>query len=586
MTHRIRPQLLLSLLLCSLVTTICAAQSIATTDPWTGGSASGATGMQPMSPPPPDTGHSAGDDKLLQFKSETTLIQVPVVVTDRSGGHIHGLTKADFTILENGKMQKIATLEEIVPASATSTTPIAGNPGGVFSNMTPDESKPRSLTVLLLDEVNTAFLDQSYGRKQLVKYLANHLDSSQPTGLMVLTSKGVSVLSPLDSDPATLITALKKASGKVSEMETYDNDAKAVAAGQAQFSGLGGIHPGDSPENRIRAFMLAENATTGTNIQARAVETTLRGLLSIALSLSGIPGRKSLVWVTGSFPFDLDNFGAMPADVNMRALYERTLNALNDAQVSMYPVDARGLLSDPTFAGDNMGSMLGAGTSDALRQSTITSLKNIAAMTGGVAYYNSNDLAGAFGRAAQDSSSYYSLTYYMDRHNTKPGWRKLQVEVPRKDTEVRARAGYLVTDLAVNPERTHKADVEFALISPFESTGIPITSQWQGLLADGTKRKVGFVLHVPATNVVDEADKNRIDVEFVAQATSNGVPAGTVSQTIKGMIVPDTLAKLKADGVIYNNVLSLAPGDYQIRFIVRDNLNGKIGSVFVPLTVN
>ena len=586
MTHRIRLQLLLSILLCSLVTTICAAQSIATTDPWTGGSASGATGMQPMSPPPPDTGHSAGDDKLLQFKSETTLIQVPVVVTDRSGGHIHGLTKADFTILENGKVQKIATLEEIVPASATSTTPIAGNPGGVFSNMTPDESKPRSLTVLLLEEVNTAFLDQSYGRKQLVKYLANHLDSSQPTGLMVLTSKGVSVLSPLDSDPATLITALKKASGKVSEMETYDNDAKAVAAGQAQFSGLGGIHPGDSPENRIRAFMLAENATTATNIQARAVETTLRGLLSIALSLSGIPGRKSLVWVTGSFPFDLDNFGAMPADVNMRALYERTLNALNDAQVSMYPVDARGLLSDPTFAGDNMGSMLGAGTSDALRQSTITSLKNIAAMTGGVAYYNSNDLAGAFARAAQDSSSYYSLTYYMDRHNTKPGWRKLQVEVPRKDTEVRARAGYLITDLAVNPERTHKADVEFALISPFESTGIPITSQWQGLLADGSKRKVGFVLHVPATNVVDEADKNRVDVEFVAQAISNGVPAGSISQTIKGLIVPDTLAKLKADGIVYNNVLSLAPGDYQVRFVVRDNLNGKIGSVFVPLTVN
>jgi len=586
MTRHSNRKWMLSTLLCALVATSCAAQSISSTDPWTGGSASGATGMQPTNAPAMDVGHNGSDDKLLQFKSETTLIQVPVVVTDRSGNHIHGLTKADFTILENGKAQKIATLEEIVPASGASTTPIAGNPGGVFSNMTPDESKPRSLTVLLLDEVNTAFLDQSYGRKQLVKYLANHLDSSQPTGLMVLTGKGVSVLSPLDSDPATLITALKKASGKVSEMESYDNDAKAVAAGQAQFSGLGGIRPGDSPENRIRAFMLAENATTATNIQARAVETTLRGLLSIALSLSGVPGRKSLVWVTGSFPFDLDNFGALPADVNMRALYERTLNALNDAQVSMYPVDARGLLSDPTFAGDNVGSLLGPGTSDALRQSTITSLKNIAAMTGGVAYYNTNDLTGAFGRAAQDSSSYYSLTYYMDRHNTKPGWRKLQVEVPRKDTEVRARAGYLVTDLAVNPERTHKADVEFALISPFESTGIPITSQWQGLLADGTKRKIGFVLHVPATNLLDEADQNRIDVEFVAQATNNGVPAGTVSQTLKGAIRPDTLAKLKADGVVYNNVLNLSPGDYQVRFVVRDNLNGKIGSVIVPLTVN
>ena len=116
MTHRFRLELVLSLLLCSLVTTICAAQSISSTDPWTGGSASGATGMQPMSPPPPDTGHNAGNDKLLQFKSETTLIQVPVVVTDRSGSHVHGLTKADFTILENGKVQKIATLEEIVPA--------------------------------------------------------------------------------------------------------------------------------------------------------------------------------------------------------------------------------------------------------------------------------------------------------------------------------------------------------------------------------------------------------------------------------------------------------------------------------------
>jgi hypothetical protein len=105
-------------------------------------------------------------------------------------------------------------------------------------------------------------------------------------------------------------------------------------------------------------------------------------------------------------------------------------------------------------------------------------------------------------------------------------------------------------------------------------------------LANGTNRKVGFVLHVPATNVVDEADKNRIDVEFVAQATNNGVPAGTISQTIKGLIVPDTLTKLKADGVIYNNFLNLPPGDYQVRFVVRDNLSGKLGSVIVPLTVN
>jgi hypothetical protein len=55
---------------------------------------------------------------------------------------------------------------------------------------------------------------------------------------------------------------------------------------------------------------------------------------------------------------------------------------------------------------------------------------------------------------------------------------------------------------------------------------------------------------------------------------------------MKGLIVPETLAKLKADGIVYRNFLDLSPGDYQVRFVVRDNLSGKIGSVIVPLTVN
>ncbi len=592
MSYRIRFKWIVTSILASIVLSIGAvAQSIGSTDPWTGSSVgnSGATGLQPSSAPT-DTDRVSGraeDGKLTEFKSQTSLVQVPVIVTDSAGKHLDGLTKMDFKVLENGKAQRIANCEEIISAKAVASD-YAGStaPPGTFTNMDPYESKPRSMTVILLDEVNTPFLNQAYARQQLVKYLANHLDSSQPLGLMVITSKGLAVLSPFNSDPATLISILKKATGKVSEMEHYSDDAKAVAAGQAQASGLGGIHPGDSPEAKIRAFMLAEDATNASDVQSRAIETTLRSFLTIALSLTGVPGRKSLVWVTGSFPFALDSFASVPGDANLRALYERTLDALNDAQISMYPVDARGLLTDPTFMGDNAGSQLGPSAPDALRQSTLDSLKNFAAMTGGVAYYNTNDLAGAFGRAVQDSSSYYLLSYYLDHHNTKPGWRKLQVEVARKDVQVRARAGYLVTDVAINPDLTHKADVEFALISPFESTGIPITEKWQGMLANGGKRKIGFVLHVPATDLIDEKNQSRIDAEFVAQATSKGVPARTVSQTLKGQIVPDTLAKLKTDGVLYQNSIELSPGDYEVRFVVRDNLTGKIGSVIVPLTVN
>lgn len=293
-----------------------------------------------------------------------------------------------------------------------------------------------------------------------------------------------------------------------------------------------------------------------------------------------------MVWATGSFPFYLDSFAAVPGDNALRALYERAMKALNDAQISVYPLDVRGLLSDPAYFGNSTGSVLEPDAASLLQDSTLNSLKNFARMTGGRAYYGNNDLANALKHAAEDSSSYYLLSYYLDSHNNKPGWRKLQVVVSRKDADVGARAGFLATNASVNPEVTHKANVEFALSSPFESTGIAVTEQWQGTSPDGSKEKVGFALQVPATDLINEADRNRFDVEFLAQATKKGVTADTVGQTIKGTLPANALARVKADGIFYKNSLDLAPGEYQVRFVVRDNLSGRIGSVIVPLTVN
>jgi VWFA-related protein len=564
-------------------------------DPWSGAASSGNSGVLgvPLPTETPNTepvSRRADSGKQLEFKSQTSLVQVPVVVTDKAGVHIHQLTKADFKILEDGKVQSIAGFEEIIPdksAPDKGAVASASRPGGTFTNLTGDESKPRSLTVMVLDEVNTPFLSQAYARGQLIKYLANHLDLSQPLGLMAMGSKGVTVLSGLNSDPARLIAALKKAGGETSQMEQFSNDAQAIASSGDPPNGLmGGIRPGDSPDLIVRKFILKQDAVDATFGQARAIETTLQAFLSIAWSLSGIPGRKSLVWATGGFPFYLDTFASVPGDNTLRVLYERSLKALNDAQISVYPLDVRGLLTNPMYGGDFAGSLISEDAPDLMRESTQNSLKNFARMTGGVAYYGNNDLAGAFSRAAQDSSSYYLLSYYLDHRNNKPGWRQLQVAVSRKDAEVHARAGYLVSDVAVNPELTHKADVEFALNSPFESTGIPVTARWEGFQADGPKKKVGFTLQVPATGPINEADKNRYDLEFLAQATNQGAPAGSAGQTIKGAVRPEALAKLKAEGIFYTNALELAPGKYQVRFVVRDNQSGRLGSVIVSLTVN
>lgn len=557
------------------------------TDPFTG---------QPVNPAPPVTipdvtrTPGANDEGRLVFKSQTVLIQVPAVVTDKAGNHVHNLTKNDFKVLENGKQQKITTFEEV--NAATRPVQSQATPG-VFSNQTLNSQQPLAINLIALDLINTPFLDQEYGRQQLIKYLANNLDSGHVLGLIVMGGKGIQVLGGLNSDPATLIAALKKASSSVTRMDTFGADGKALANVESAPSELtGGIARGEDAEMRMRKFILNADVLEGQYQQSRAIEDTMRAFLDIAWSLSGIPGRKSLIWATGGFPFVMDSPSSVPGG-SLSLLYERAMEALRNAQISVYPVDIRGLVSTSPVGDANYdGAIGGQGLSDTetvrgqLQASTISSMNTFAEMTGGRAFYNSNDLATGFKRAADDSSSYYLLGYYADPHNTKPGWRKLQVQVPHKEWEVRARAGILFSNATVDPQLTHKADIDFALNSPFDSTAIAVSVKWQAMATDGEKKKVAFALHLPAEGVVDEADKNRFDIDFIAQATRQGTPAGNAGQTVKGAIPPAALAKIKADGIFYQNALELPPGNYQVRFVVRDNLSGRVGTVSAPLTVN
>jgi len=556
-------------------------------DPFTGQPANPAT---PGTIPEADLHRSRGADeeRKLAFKSQTILVQVPAVVADKAGNHVHNLSRGDFKIFENGKEQRIAIFEEVNAGSSHSAQ--AKNPPNTFSNFTL-ERQPFAITVIALDTINTPFLDQTFGRKQLIKYLADNLESGRVFGLVVIGSKGLQVISGLNSDPASIVAALKKASGEMSPMESFGTDGKIAAASGDGASELTGGTPAD-PVARMQQFIQSADAVQGSYQQSRAIEDTLKAFLAIAWSLSGVPGRKSLIWATGSFPFNLDSPSSLPGG-SLSILYERTMEALNQAQVSVYPVDVRGLVStspagDATYSGD----LSGPGFADAassrswLQTSSVQSLANFAEMTGGRAFFNNNDVSTGFKRAADDSSSYYLLGYYVDNLNTKPGWRKLQVQVARKDVEVHARTGFLVTNATIDPELTHKEDVAFALSSPFDSTGLEVTVRWQGISPDGDKKKVGFAVHLPASGVIDERDKNRFDIDFIAQASKVGAPVGNAGQTIKGTVPAASMDKIKADGILYQNALELPAGNYQVRFVVRDNLSGKIGSVSAPLTVN
>jgi VWFA-related protein len=467
--------------------------------------------------------------------------------------------------------------------------------------------------MIVLDGLNTPFLDQAYGRKQLIKYLSENVAPGQVIGLVALGSQGVKVLSPPTTDSAILIAALKRVSGEIPAMQGITTDEQALAAlapnynppgnilgtNTAALSGPGSLVDFQNANQALTGFISSDDAAIVSYQQARAVDTTMRAFLNIAQLLSGIPGRKSLIWVTGGFPFYMDSASAVPGG-DLSLLYERAMAAMNDAQIAVYPVDARGLVNylpvaDATLQPSSAAQssiVHGAGLTSVtvargwLQVSTISTLQDFAGMTGGRAFYNRNDLTTGFKRAADDSSSYYLLGFYLDSQNNKSGWRKLQVKVDRKDVEVRSRNGFFVTNATVDPTATHQLDISNALGSPLDSTGLPVSVTWQGSVADGDKKKVGFSLKVPDVGVINESDQNHFDLDFAIQASQGAVTGKPLGQAVKGSIPPEKLAEIKSQGIVYRNSINLAPGKYDVKFVVRDNQTGRVGSVTAPITVN
>lgn len=537
--------------------------------------------------------HHANEEGKVEFRSETVLVEVPTVVTDKSGAHIHNLAKEKFHVFENGKEQKIASMEEIVSVPAAPTAP-ALQPG-IFTNVV-ENKEARNITLVALDTVNTPFLDQAYGRQQLVKFLSQNVDPKQPIAMVMITSKGLKVVQTLSSDPAALVHILKKLSGEISDADMIDVDTRAAAAvASSSPIGLTDLNGGlfQPLSAGVTSAVLGDFVSNGDALYAQfrqenAIETTMQAFLGIAWTLSGLQGRKTLLWATGGFPFYMDSPSALPGG-RLSTLYERAVQALNDAQVVIYPVDIRGLVNISPIA--DAKTRRAPGTIQFtqrswLQQSTLDTLVQFAQMTGGRAFYNTNDVAGSFKRAMDDASSYYMLTYYLDTKNQKAGWRELKVKVDENDTEVRSRTGFLVTNTTMNPQLTQQADFSYAVSAPFDATGIQIEMRWRGQSSEGDKKRVAFGLQIPTDGVTIEGARNVFDLDFLAVATKDGNTVASVSQPAKGALSPENLAKVKASGVLYSNSLLLPPGSYQVKVLVRDNLSGRLGSVSAPLTVD
>jgi VWFA-related protein len=320
------------------------------------------------------------------FQSRTRLVQVDVVVRNKSGP-VMMLNQDDFTLLDNGKPQKISVFAvKGTPSSRQSAVPL---PAGTVSNrVTRNGQEAASSTIILIDRLNTSPRDQRYASQKIVKFLENRR-SQDRIGIYEF-GNGIRAVQDLTDDPDRLSRAI--------------NRLKPQDANHRTLYTPGPLEHG-SPEMSGRELEQFTMLTADERVSA-----TKKALEAIAQHLAPVPGRKSLIWITGSFPLLLKTeheYRDYAPDMKEAA------RALNDANVALYAVDARGL----TAAG--------------LLLPGIDTMNDLAGLTGGMAFYADNGIDSLIEESVEDSELIYTLGFYPSQESQNGDWRPARSGISR-----------------------------------------------------------------------------------------------------------------------------------------------------------
>jgi VWFA-related protein len=361
------------------------------------------------------------------LRATTRLVVIDVVATDSKGAPVPDLKAEDFTILEDGKPQKISgfTFQRGAPVRLT-----ASSGAGGFSNA-PQYKDVSSMNIILLDALNGDFAGHAFGRDELIKFLDQHT-LAQPTALFALDQR-------------------------LTLLHDFTTDNKELKAVLQDFKPIGPVHV-DNVYTAASPFAIRK---PDTNTTARSMSITIGAFTSLAQALAGYPGRKNLIWVSEGFPITLypeiiyDDSQAFcrgcaspPPTAAMSQSFttgagkdfddevERVANALMNAQVAVYPVDASGLKRD-------------------IHLNTINTMRSLADRTGGKAFYNGNDIATEIRTSIDDGSTYYTLEYYPESKNWDGKFRVVQLK-SRPGVSLRYRQGYYALDPGMQEKDAEK----------------------------------------------------------------------------------------------------------------------------------
>lgn len=392
------------------------------------------------------------------IRTSSDLVVVDVVATDSKQNPVLNLTASDFTVLESDHAQTIKVFEEHRAAGPAAPKRVLKLNPGTFTNYSPTPENG-ALNILLLDKLNTPTDAQIEVRQQVLKYLKQMPPGSR-MAIFTLTTD-LRMLQGFTSNPEILRALVegKKTLPGGSSLMNNPMAGDEPGADDLMMDTLDELTGVDPDATTIQANLQQFEAVQQSfQLQLRA-RYTLDALNVLARYMSELPGRKNLIWFSGSFPVsilpdpDLQNPFAIIASAEEE--FRETTRLLTRSQVAVYPIDGRGVMPLPMINVANSGrryaNAANAYAKDAAKFAQQTAdehstMLQMAEATGGKAFLNTNDLASAIERAMDAGSNYYTIAYTPTDRNWNGKFRKIQVKLGRPGASLAYRRGYYADD--------------------------------------------------------------------------------------------------------------------------------------------
>jgi VWFA-related protein len=506
----------------------------------------------------------------LVLKMSGDLVLTNVVARDRKTGElVRGLKSSDFSIYENGKRQQLSTfdfetVEMATPLKEATVSGLAAGASGSKAAVvtSPEELRNHRLIVMFFDLTSMQPEDLDRAVEAAQEFLRNKM---QPADLVALVSLGDTL--KVDQD----FTADKNA--LTHEVAVYNGTegegfAQGATANSNQVEDSTGYTPDESEYNDLNT------------------DRELFALRAVAKSLEKITEKKSLLYFSGGISRD---------GIENQASLRAAINAAVRSNLTIYSVDTRGLQAITPLGDASTGSLRGTG---AFNGGALTSNMNanfatqevmgtLSSDTGGKAFFDSNDFAPAFAQVQRDSSAYYAIGFHSSNPLRDGRFRKLTIKVNRPDLKLEYRPGYYApADFKHSGKEDRERDLAEQMASDLPATDMAVYLDALYFRLDENRFFVPVSLIVPGSQIpfVKGGDKDKATLDIIGTVIDEGKrPIGNARETVKLNLDPSLQARQK--NIQYTTSFNLPPGKYHLKFVVRENQTGRMGSFEADITL-